>query len=90
MNTRYFYSSIFCSINKLVSDRNKHLWSEEQQKTHKYIKSLYNSVIGYKKISYHLNEKGIKTPKGSFWCGNNVYSVLKRNRERLQRLKIHK
>ena len=46
--------------------------------------------MGYRKISHHLNEQGIKTPKGNLWEGNNVYSVLKRNRERLQRLETQK
>ena len=32
--SQYLCFSVFCSTNKLVSDRNKHLWSEEQQKTH--------------------------------------------------------
>ena len=39
-------------------------------------------------IASHLNELGIKTPKGNLWGGNNVHSVLKRNRERLRRLEI--
>ena len=46
--------------------------------------------MGYRKISHHLNEQGIKTPKGNLWGSNNVHSVLKRNRERLQRLETQK
>ena len=46
--------------------------------------------MSYRKISHHLNEQGIKTPKGNLWGGNNVHSVLKRNRERLQRLETQK
>ena len=86
--SQYLCFSVFCSTNKLVLERNKHLWSEEQQKTHDLIKSLHDSGMGYRKISYHLNELGIKTPKGNLWGGNNVHSVLKRNRERLRRLEI--
>ena len=44
----------------------------------------------YRKIFHHLNEQGIKTPKGNLWGGSNVHSVLKRNRERLQRLETQK
>ena len=54
--SQYLCFSVFCSTNKLVSDRNKHLWSEEQQKTHDLIKSLHDSGMGYRKISHHLNE----------------------------------
>ena len=67
--SQYLCFSVFCSTNKLVSDRNKHLWSEEQQKTHDLIKSLHDSGMGYRKISHHLNEQGIKTPKGNLWGG---------------------
>jgi hypothetical protein len=67
--SQYLCFSVFCSTNKLVSDRNKHLWSDEQQKIHDTIKSLYDSGMGYKKISNYLNEKGIKTPKGNLWGG---------------------
>ena len=81
-----FVFLVFCSTNKLVSDRNKHLWSDEQQKTHDLIKSLHDSGMGYRKISNHLNEQGIRTSKGNLWGNNNVHSVLKRNRERLMRL----
>ena len=65
--SQYLCFSVFCSTNKLVLDRNKHLWAEEQQKTHDLIKSLHDSGMGYRKISHHLNEQGIKTPKGNLW-----------------------
>ena len=87
---QYLCFSVFCSTNTLVFERSKHLWSEEQQKTHDTIKSLHDSGMGYRKISHYLNEQGIKTPKGNLWGGNNVHSVLKRNRERLQRLETQK
>ena len=44
--------------------------------------------MGYKRIASHLNKEGIRTIKGNEWGGNNVHSVLKRNRERVQRLKL--
>ena len=42
--------------------------------------------MGYRKISYYLNEQGIKTSNGNLWGSSNVHFVLKRNRERLIRL----
>ena len=50
------------------------------------IKSLHNSGFGYRKISHYLNERGIPTHKGNKWGSNNVYSVLKRHKEREKRL----
>ena len=54
------------------------------------IKSLYDKGIGYRKISKYLNDRGILTEKGSKWgeTGNYVYSVLKRFKEREERLKF--
>jgi len=44
--------------------------------------------MGYRKISKWLNHSGIKTHEGNTWgvTGNSVYSVLKRMKEREQRL----
>ena len=57
---------------------------------HDQIKSLHDSGMGYRRIAKHLNEQGIKTIRGNEWGTNNVYSVLKRNKERLERLEIRK
>ena len=87
---QYLCFSAYFSTNTLVFGGNEHLWSDEQQKTHDNIKSLHNSGMGYRRIASHLNEQGIKTVKGNLWGGNNVHSVLKRNRERLHRLEVQK
>ena len=46
--------------------------------------------MGYRRIAKHLNSLGIKTIRGNEWGCNNVYSVLKRNKERLNRLTVEK
>ncbi|MDC0072124.1 recombinase family protein [Gammaproteobacteria bacterium] len=38
--------------------------------------------LGYRKISYKLNEWGIKTPRGKKWFNTSVHSVLKRRNQR--------
>ena len=58
--------------------------------THDQIKSLHDSGMGYRQIAKHLNQRGIKTIRGNEWGTNNVYSILKRNMERLKRLEIRK
>ena len=50
------------------------------------IQSLHNSGLGYRKISHYLNERGTPTHKGNKWGSNNVYSVLKRHKQRENRL----
>ena len=42
--------------------------------------------MGYRRISQYLNEKGIPTHQGKQWGGNSVYSVLKREKEREDKL----
>ena len=43
--------------------------------------------MGYRKISYYLNEKGIKTARGNSWGNTQVFSVLKKYRLRQERSK---
>ena len=63
-------------------------YSPEQEEVFQKIKSLHESGLGYRKIAHHLNEKGLTTHKGKKWGGNSVYSVLKRHKEREERLEF--
>ena len=83
--SQYLCFSVFFSTNTLIRNDKSHFQSETQQKTHDYIQSLHQSGLGYRKIAKRLNEEGIKTFKGKTWGNNNVHSVLKRNKEKLQR-----
>ena len=60
--------------------------STEQEKLFHKIKSLHQSLLGYRKISKQLNAEGITTHQGNRWEDNNVYSVIKRHKEREERL----
>ena len=62
-------------------------YTSQQEEIYQKIKSLHNFGLGYRKISHYLNDKGILTNKGKKWGGNNVYSVLKRHKEREDRIK---
>jgi len=73
--------------NSLVYYQNNK-YSEEQEQTHNLIKSLHESGLGYRKISQILNQKNIKTSKGNTWKNTQVHSVLKRYRERQERLEL--
>ena len=68
-------------------------YSPEQEKLHNYIKSLHDSGMSYRRITKLLNEKGITTHRGKKCgvTGNSVYSVLKRHKQRDNRLEdIHR
>ena len=94
-NSDYFsddFSQYLCfrvsfGSNNLLSDYNSTNWSESQQKTHDLIKFLHDDGMGYRRISYYLNERGIKTSRGNEWKNTTVFSVLKRYREREHRIK---
>ena len=49
---------------------------------------MHDSGLGYRKIAYYLNEKGIKTVRGNTWNNSQVFSVLKRYQEKLDREKV--
>ncbi len=44
--------------------------------------------MSYRRITKHLNDKGITTHRGKAWgvTGNSAYSVLKRHKQRENRL----
>jgi len=49
------------------------------------ILSLHAKGLGYRRIAHKLNQKGIRTHKGSVWGGNYVYAFIKRHKERLKK-----
>ena len=73
--------------NQFVYKQNEK-YTPEQEELHQYIKSLHDNGMSYRRITKLLNEKGIKTHTGKEWgvTGNSVYSVLKRHKERENRL----
>ena len=65
-------------------------WTDAQQETHDLIKSLHNGGMGYRKIAQYLNERDIKTARGNSWKNTQVFSVLKRYRQRQNREEVRK
>ena len=67
---------------------NKDRYTSEQEDLHSKIKALHEEGLGYRKIANHLNQLEIKTIKGNSWNNTNVYSVLKKYKQRQKRLKL--
>ena len=67
------------------SNLNNYFYSEHQQYLYDTIKELHGKGLGYKKISNWFNERKIKTPRGSEFKGNYVFSILKKGRIREER-----
>ena len=70
----------------LLKNLNNYFYSEHQQYLYDTIKELHRKGLGYRKISNWFNERNIKTPRGSEFKGNYVYSILKKGRIREERL----
>ncbi len=85
--TFYLCFSVKYKTHKLVHYHNLK-YSEKQKKLHDLIQSLHESGMGYRKIAKLLNTKKIKTIRGNLWESNQVYAILKRYKERLQRLEF--
>ena len=95
MNSDYFsdeLSQYLCfkvsfGTNNLLKDYNPTKWSDSQQETYDLVKTLQEEGMGYRRIAHHLNGRGIKTTTGKEWKNTHVYSVLKRYREREERIR---
>ena len=48
--------------------------------------SLKKKGLGYRKISYYLNQNGYKSVRGKEIKNNSVYSILKKGKMRIERI----
>ena len=77
--TPFLEFSIKFQSNNLIYDKG---YSKRQQVIYSLILLLREEGLGYRKISYKLNQWGIKTHRGKKWFNTSVSSVLKRKHER--------
>ena len=82
--SNYLCFTVSIRINQLISQRK---YTSHQQENYDLITSLQDEGMGYRRISHYLNERGIKTSRGKKWTNSLVFSVLKRFRQRQERLK---
>ncbi len=71
--------SIQFQSNNLIYDKG---YNKRQQVIYSLIQLLREEGLGYRKISYKLNDWGVKTHRGKEWFNTSVSSVLKRKHER--------
>ena len=87
---RYFnflYFEVSQRFDNLIPEQNPNGYSEKQLKTYRLVNSLYEKGLGYRKISKYLNSINFRTYTGRTWTPSLVHSVLKRFRQRQERLK---
>lgn len=63
-------------------------YTPKQQKIHDKIQFMKDGGMSYRQITKYLNQHNIPTHTGKRWgeTGNSVYSVLKRHKERIDRI----
>ena len=62
-------------------------YSKRQELVYELIKYLHEEKgLGYRRISQSLNRQGIPTERGKKWFPQSVFSVLKRKRQRDERI----
>ena len=67
----------------------KREYSKRQVMVYQLIKYLHEEKgLGYRRIRDKLNSWGIKTERGHTWFNTSVYSVLKRHRQREERINL--
>jgi len=90
--TKYSHYLCFQVSNRTnrFNARNRDRYSNRQKELHDHIKSLHYSGMSYRRITKLLNKKGIKTHTGKEWSvsGSSVHSVLKKYRQREERLEL--
>ena len=61
-------------------------YSKRQEIVFKLIQFMYSEGLGYRKIALKLNSYGIKTARDTGWTNTKVFSILKRKKQRDERV----
>ena len=92
LNGKY-YLNINLTIKSQLLYSSPSNYTPYQQLLYKLVLRLQVRGLGYRKISYYLNENGYKSVRGKEIKNTSVYSILKKGKMRVDRingLKSHK
>ena len=88
---QYLYLRIITKSQLLSSDYSH--YNSYQEFLYNLCTSLKKKGLGYRRISYYLNQNGYKSVRGKEIKNTSVYSILKKGKkriDRINRLKSHK
>lgn len=85
--SQYLTFNVILGSNNLFPEQE---YFSQQKQNYDLIKSLHEKVLEYRKIAHDLNKTEIKTIRGNLWKNSNVYSVLKKYKEREKILALRK
>ena len=81
---QYLYLRIITKSQLLCSDYSH--YNSYQEFLYNLCTSLKKKGLGYRKISYYLNQNGYKSVRGKEIKNNSVYSILKKGKMRIERI----
>ena len=88
-----YYLIITLSIKSQLLCSDYSHYNSYQQFLYNLCTSLKKKGLGYRKISYYLNQNGYKSVRGKEIKNTSVYSILKKGKmriDRINKLKSHK
>ena len=90
----HYLDVIITTRSQLLYTDNQHThYNSYQEFLYELCTSLKTKGLGYRKISYFLQDKGYKSVRGKELKHNSVYSILKKGeirKDRIKNLKSHK
>ena len=92
LNGKFFLCINYTLKSQLLCSDYSH-YNTYQEFLYNLCTSLKKKGLGYRKISYYLNQNGYKSVRGKEIKNTSVYSILKKGKmriDRLNRLKSHK
>ena len=87
------YLNVTLQVKSQTLQSNQSNYNEYQEFLYDTCKKLHDSGLGYRKISYYLQERNILSVKGKVLKNNHDHSIIKKGTIRLNRinnLKSHK
>jgi len=87
------YLNIELQVTSQTLKSNQSNYNEYQEYLYDICKELHDNGLGYRKISYFLNDNDILSVRGCELKNNHVFSIIKKGTNRLNRLnnlKSHK
>jgi hypothetical protein len=92
LNGKYYLNINLTTKSQLLCSDYSH-YNSYQEFLYNLCISLKKKGLGYRKISYYLNQNGYKSVRGKEIKNTSVYSILKKGKvriDRINRLKSHK
>lgn len=88
----YLETYVLSTLNVQVQVKSQLLYRQQTYNTYQEFlyglcEKLHSQGLGYRKISYQLNDWNLKSVRGKVLKNNHVFSIIKKGRIRKERIK---